>query len=140
MIQVKFKRMTDTAKPFSYSREGDACMDMYADENIVLMPHQTCIIPTGIAVELPSGYEGLVRGRSGLATDGITVHLGTIDETYRGNVGIIVTNTRSLPFVVQRGMRVAQFTVKPVYKITLEEVDTLSSTARGENGYGSSGI
>ena len=140
MIQVKFKRMTDTAKPFSYSREGDACMDMYADENIVLMPHQTCIISTGIAVELPSGYEGLVRGRSGLAVDGITVHLGTIDETYRGNVGIIVTNTRSLPMVVQRGMRIAQFTIKPVYKIMLEEVDTLSSTIRGENGYGSSGV
>ena len=140
MIIVGFKKLSDTAIPFEYSRDGDACMDMYALKGTTIPAGTTKIIPTGIAVEIPQGYEGLVRGRSGLASKGITAHLGTIDETYRGDVGMIITNHTSTPFTVEAGMRLAQFTVKPVYHIELEEVEELSNTSRGSNGYGSSGV
>ena len=138
-VKVKFKKLTDTAIPFKYSREGDACMDMYADMDAVLYPHETVIIKTGIAVEIPEGFEGIVRGRSGLATQGINVHIGTIDATYRGDVGVIVTNNSLQLFGIHKGNRIAQFTVKPVYPVHLTEVEELSETERGEQGYGSSG-
>ena len=140
MIKVKFKELDTNAIPFSYSREGDACMDMYSLADDIIYPRGTVIIPTGIAVEIPEGYEGIVRGRSGLASKGIQAHLGTIDSAYRGDVGIIITNTSNTPFEVKAGMRLAQFTVKPVYHIELEEVEELSDTSRGSNGYGSSGV
>ena len=140
MINVKFKKLNPNAIPFSYSREQDACMDMYALEGTIIPAGTTKIIPTGIAVEIPQGYEGLVRGRSGLASKGITAHLGTIDETYRGDVGMIIANHTNADFKVEAGMRLAQFTVKPVYHIQLEEVKELSDTSRGSNGYGSSGV
>ena len=140
MINVKFKKLNPNAIPFSYSREQDACMDMYALEGTTILAGTTKIISTGIAVEIPQGYEGLVRGRSGLASKGITAHLGTIDETYRGDVGMIIANHTNADFKVEAGMRLAQFTVKPVYHIQLEEVEELSDTSRGSNGYGSSGV
>lgn len=138
-IELKFKKLTDTAIPFKYSREGDACMDMYADSEAIIYPHETVIIKTGIAVEIPEGFEGVVRGRSGLASQGISVHIGTIDETYRGDVGVIVTNNSMQVFGIHKGNRIAQFTVKPVYPVHLTEVEELSETERGEQGYGSSG-
>ena len=138
-VKVKFKKLTDTAISFKYVREGDACMDMYADMDACICPHETVIIKTGIAVEIPEGFEGIVRGRSGLATQGINVHIGTIDATYRGDVGVIVTNNSLQLFGIHKGNRIAQFTVKPVYPVHLTEVEELSETERGEQGYGSSG-
>lgn len=139
-IIVHFKKLTQDARQFKYSRKLDACMDMFANINTTLEVGETKIISTGIAVELPAGFEGIIRGRSGLASKGIWVHIGTIDETYRGDLGVIMTNLSKEPFVINKHMRIAQFTVKPVYDIYLNEVDTLSKTERGENGYGSSGI
>lgn len=139
-MKVKFKKLSASAIPFSYSRAEDACMDIYADMNYTLAPKETVIIHSSIAVEIPSGYEGIVRGRSGLATKGISVHIGTIDETYRGDVGVIMTNHSRMPFEIKKGNRIAQFTVKPVLRVELEEVQELSSTERGTQGYGSSGI
>ena len=140
MIKVKFKELDTNAIPFSYSREGDACMDMYSLADDIIYPRGTVIIPTGIAVEIPEGYEGIVRGRSGLSSKGIQAHLGTIDSAYRGDVGIIITNTSNTPFEVKAGMRLAQFTIKPVYKIQLIEVETLTNTERATAGFGSSGV
>lgn len=140
-MKVKFKKLSSKAIPFTYSRENDACMDMYAVDNFTtILPKETVIVHTGIAVEIPSGYEGVVRGRSGLAAKGISVHVGTIDETYRGDVGVIMTNHSDEPFYIEKGNRIAQFTVKPVLRVELEEVQELSSTERGTQGYGSSGI
>lgn len=139
-IRVNFKKLSPDANNFVYSRKNDACMDMFANINTVLEVGETKIISTGIAVELPHNFEGIVRGRSGLASKGIWVHIGTIDETYRGDIGVIMTNLSKEPFVINKHMRIAQFTVKPVYDIYLNEVAELSKTERGENGYGSSGI
>ena len=96
-------------------------------------------IQGAMAELLDQGMDKML-GRSGLASKGITAHLGTIDETYRGDVGMIISNHTSAPFTVEAGMRLAQFTVKPVYYIELEEVEELSNTSRGSNGYGSSGV
>ena len=139
-LQVRFKKLSETAIPFSYTREGDACMDVYADEKKVLYPEETAIVKTGIALEIPYGYEGRIRGRSGLASTGVYVHTGTIDSTYRGDVGVIITNHSDGFFVIEKGKRIAQFTIKPVYHITLLEASQLSQTDRGEKGYGSSGF
>ena len=140
MIRVKFKKLIDYAIPFKYTREGDACMDMYSVEDTTIEPNSTEVVSTGIALEIPIGFEGIVRGRSGLASKGIHVHIGTIESSYRGDIGIIITNTTNKSFSINRGDRIAQFTVKPVNNILMEESEVLSETERGANGFGSSGI
>ena len=140
MTNINFKKLYVDAKPFEYSRDLDACMDIFAYTSIVLSPGQTTIVNSGISLEIPPSYEGLVRGRSGLASKGIYVHLGTIDETYRGDVGVIMTNMSNTSYIINKGDRIAQFTIKPVVRIELKEANELSTTNRGENGYGSSGI
>ena len=140
MIRVKFKKLIDYAIPFKYTREGDACMDMYSVEDTTIEPNSTEIVSTGIALEIPTGFEGIVRGRSGLASKGIHVHIGTIESSYRGDIGVIITNTTNKSFSINRGDRIAQFTVKPVNNILMEESEVLSETERGANGFGSSGI
>ena len=86
MIRVKFKKLIDYAIPFKYTREGDACMDMYSVEDTTIEPNSTEVVSTGIALEIPIGFEGIVRGRSGLASKGIHVHIGTIESSYRGDI------------------------------------------------------
>ena len=144
-MQIKYKKKHPDAIPFQYTREKDACMDMFSLIDKTLYAGETAIIPTGIileiptGIEIPEGYEGIVRGRSGLASNGIHVHLGTIDENYVGDIGIIITNNSNKLFHVAKGSRLAQFTIKPVYRIDLIEVQEIKDTERGENGYGSSG-
>lgn len=140
MIRVKFKKLIDYAIPFKYTREGDACMDMYSVEDTTIEPNSTEVVSTGIALEIPTGFEGIIRGRSGLASKGIHVHIGTIESSYRGDIGIIITNTTNKSFSINRGDRIAQFTVKPVNNILMEESEVLSETKRGTNGFGSSGL
>lgn len=140
IINVKLKKLYPDAIPFKYTRKGDACLDMFAYEDHVLKVGETNVIKTGIALEIPYGFEGLVRGRSGLFSKGIVCHLGTVDPTYRGDIGIMLTNISNEDFIITKGMRLSQFTVKPIYEIDFEEVNALSETDRGANGYGSSGL
>lgn len=140
MIQINFLKLHSDAIPFKYIRKNDACMDIYAFENIYLQPQWTKVIKTNIAVELPKGYEGRVTGRSGLSSKGILVHQGIIDEEYRGSIGVIMSNLDVNSYSIKRGDRIAQFSIHPVYRIELNEVYGLSETERDINGYGSSGI
>jgi len=139
MIKVKFIKLVKDAIPFKYTRNADACMDMYSLITIRLQPGTTEIIPTGIAIEIPEGYYGQVKGRSGNSSNGLLVHTGTIESEYRGDVGIICTNVGTSFYQINKGDRIAQFSIHPVYEILLTEVDKLSITSRGINGYGSSG-
>lgn len=128
-----------------YSRDGDSGMDLRAmlDEPMILLPNMRALIPTGIHLEIPSGYEGQVRGRSGLAVDygiGIVNGIGTVDSNYRGDIGVIVINHGLEPFTIYNGDRIAQLVIAPVEIVTLHELDVLSESNRGSNGYGSSGI
>lgn len=120
----------------------DLCAAVAADENIALDPGARALIPTGIAVALPKGYEGQVRPRSGLALQhGITVlnSPGTIDADYRGEIGVLLVNLGQSPFIVRRGARIAQLVISPVERVALVMSAQLSESARGSRGYGSTG-
>ena len=128
----------------SYETDDAAGMDLRAavTDDVVLAPGDRALIPTGLAIALPSGYEAQVRPRSGLALrNGISLvnTPGTIDADYRGEVGVIVINHGTEAFTVDRGMRVAQMVIAPVTQATWLEIDNLSDTARGAGGFGSTG-
>ena len=127
-----------------YATLGAAGADILAavQETVVIGPGKRALIPTGFCIALPEGYELQVRPRSGLALkSGITLpnSPGTIDEDYRGEVGVIILNTGDAPFEVTRGMRIAQAVLAPVVRAAWEEVDDLSKTSRGAGGFGSTG-
>jgi dUTP pyrophosphatase len=113
-----------------------------ADTPLELAPGARALVPTGIAIALPPGFEGQVRPRSGLAArHGVTVlnTPGTVDADYRGELQVILVNLGAGPFIVSRGMRIAQLVVAPVQRIKLVEVDALDTTVRAQGGFGSTG-
>lgn len=145
-VDVKVEKLADDVCVPSYQTKSAAGFDFHAyiscDEQVVIMPGDTVLIPTGLAFEIPEGYEIQVRPRSGLSSKtGIRVanSPGTIDCDYRGEVKIILTNTGDTPFTVNRGDRIAQGVLAPVYQAIFKEVDELSSSERGQGGFGSSG-
>jgi dUTP pyrophosphatase len=128
----------------SYATAGAAGMDLLAavQEPVTIGPGQRALIPTGLTIALPPGYELQVRPRSGLALrHGITLANtpGTIDEDYRGEIGVIVLNTGADAFLVERGTRIAQAILAPVSRAEWREVDSLDVTARDSGGFGSTG-
>ncbi len=128
----------------AYATPGAAAMDLLAAVKapVTVPPGGRALIPTGLRVALPAGHEWQIRPRSGLALKhGITLvnSPGTIDEDYRGEVGVILLNTGIEPFVVERGMRVAQAVLAPVTRGVFEEVVVLPETQRGQGGFGSTG-
>ena len=145
-VEIKVIRLPharDLALPRQQSTQA-AGLDLVAaidgDDPIVLAPSQRRLIPTGIVIALPPGFEGQVRPRSGLALKhGVSVlnTPGTIDADYRGEVGVILINLGSEDFVVRRGDRIAQLVVAPVMAVTLVEVGVLDETERGAGGFGS---
>ena len=127
-----------------YATPDSAAVDLLAavSDDMVIAPGARVLIPTGLAIALPSGYEAQVRPRSGLALkNGITLlnTPGTIDADYRGEIGIIMANLGQEPFTVERGMRIAQMLVAPVSRVAWNSVDTLSESERGTGGFGSTG-
>lgn len=139
---MKVKRLREGGKLPSYAHPGDAGMDLYSSEEAEIAPGESRLVKTGISIELPEGTEAQVRPRSGLALKSRVTVLntpGTIDEGYRGEVGVILINHGKAPFKVTEGMRIAQMVVKPVTRVTVEEVSELSDTSRGEGGFGSTG-
>lgn len=122
--------------------EGDAGVDIYAASDVLIDPHETQTVLTGLHVAIPAGFEGQVRGRSGLARKhGIEVlnAPGTIDCQYRGAIGIILHNTSSVPYDVERGDRVAQLVVQRIPSVAWNRVAALDESERGDKGFGSSG-
>lgn len=128
--------------PFQ-AHEGDAGMDLFSVEEVVLKPMERKLIHTGIRIQLPKNTEAQIRPRSGLALkNGITVlnTPGTIDEGYRGEIGIILINLGQEEFKVTQGMKVAQMVIKPTLTLDVEQVIELTLTDRGEGGFGSTGV
>ena len=128
----------------AYATAHSAGMDLLAavSEPVVLAPGARKLVPTGIAIALPEGYEAQVRPRSGLALkNGVTLlnSPGTIDADYRGEVGVILVNLSDQPFTVERGMRIAQMVIGRYAQAQWQEVDNLDETARGAGGFGSTG-
>jgi dUTP pyrophosphatase len=145
-LTVRIKRIRiggDNPLP-CYMTVHSAGMDLYADlpEDITLAPGERTLVPTGIALELSDGYEAQIRPRSGLAIrHGITLvnSPGTIDPDYRGEIGVIVINHGTEPFILKRGERIAQMVFNRFVRAELEEVEELAETARGAGGFGHTG-
>ena len=140
--EVKFKKLSENAVLPHYATAGAAGFDFHAAEGTVIEPHQTVIVKTDLAVELPTDLELQVRCRSGIAfkTPLIVKNApGTVDSDYRGNIGIILHNLSDAPYLVEKGERIAQGVIAPVVQINIVEADELSDTDRGEGGFGSTG-
>jgi dUTP pyrophosphatase len=138
-VKVHVKRLSPEAKIPTAAKAGDVAFDLYSIIDYELRPGERFAVPTGIAVEIPPGYEGQVRPRSGLALEeGVTVlnTPGTVDSGYRGEV----VNHNGEPFKITKGMRISQLAIRPVPEVEFIEVDELSDTERGEGGFGSTGI
>ena len=126
----------------AYETPGAAGMDLRAAEDMTLKPGARCLMPTGIAIALPEGFEGQVRPRSGLAVKhGITVlnAPGTVDCDYRGEIKVPLINLGEADFIIHRGDRIAQMVIAPVVRIAWRQVVLLEETTRGDGGFGSSG-
>ena len=142
-MTVAFKKLVPWAELPSYAHKGDAGMDLRSAVDVEIAPGARALVKTGLAMALPEGYEAQVRPRSGLALKrGITVlnTPGTIDEGYRGEVGVILFNSGSEPFKVSVGDKIAQMVVAPVTRAEIAEVAELDGTERGAGGFGSTGV
>lgn len=165
-LRVKIKRVKDMELP-KYAREFDAGFDLVAAEDVIINPGETKVIPTGLAFEIPPGYEMQIRPRSGMSRKTkLCVVLGTIDSGYRGEVGVIVDNANVLcedhlhgtlrtvnggfsntpglnyygTYIIRKGDRIAQGVIAPVETAHFVEVDELSESERGVGGFGSTGV
>lgn len=147
MVAVLLQRLphgADLPLP-AYETEGAAGLDLRAAiaESFSLAPGERALVPTGLAMQLPVGFEGQVRPRSGLAVKhGVTVlnAPGTVDSDYRGEVKVPLINLGQEPFAIARGDRIAQMVIAPVTRAILTEVAALDATARGAGGFGSTGV
>ena len=140
---VKARRLTPSALLPRPAHPGDAGLDLFADEQVALPPGAWRLVRTGIALELPAASEAQVRPRSGLALEhGVTVlnAPGTIDEGYRGEVGVILINHGQREFTVTPGTRIAQMVVKPTAAVEIREAQRLKASRRGAGGFGSTGM
>ena len=141
-VPVKIEKIDPHAIIPTYAHEDDACCDVYIIEDYIIRPGQRMLLRTGIAIEIPTGYEVQLRPRSGLAyKHGLSLvnAPGTVDAQYRNEIKLLVINLGRKPVSLKRGDRAAQMCIKPVYKMNFEEVDKLSDSDRGLGGWGSTG-
>ena len=139
---VKVKQLTENAVEPQYAKAGDAGADLRAVESMAIFPGDSALVKTGIAIELPAGYEAQVRPRSGLAYKKQVTVLntpGTVDEGYRGEVGVILINHGKTTFHIEAGDKIAQLVIKPVEQAHFELVEELSTSDRADGGFGSTG-
>ena len=153
--EIPVKRLTESAIVPTKAHSTDAGFDLYADEDVLIMPGETKLVKTGIAFATPKGYAGLIWDRSGMGSKGIHRFAGVIDANYRGEVGVVLNNSRpnvvwsqdqiqlekafDNTYKVTKGDRIAQIIFQQVPEFTLVEVDNLDDTDRGSKGWGSSG-
>lgn len=141
-MNIQIKKLKENAILPDYQTAQAAGMDLHAclDGPVTLAPMERRMIPTGLAVALPDGYEAQIRARSGLSIKhGITMvnGIGTVDADYRGEIGVLVINLGTEDFTIEPDMRIAQMVVARYEKIVWQQADELSETARGEGGFGS---
>ena len=138
---IKIKKLSEEAKVPNYANPGDAGMDFYSNEEVILEPNQRKLISTGISMAIPEGYVGLFWDKSGIASKfGIKTMAGVIDSGYRGEIKILLHNLSTEKFEVKKGMKIAQMLIQPVEQKQIIEVDLLDQTERGEGGFGSTGL
>lgn len=137
-VNIKVEKLVDHAIIPTYAHFGDAGADLFASESVQILPNETKIIPTGLKVEIPDGYEMQIRPRSGMSVKTNTkVVFGTVDSGYRGEIGIMLTNYGQEVYNISAGDKIAQAVIAPTYHGNFLVVDSLSETERGEGGFGS---
>ena len=143
MIDLKIKKLSDKATMPSYGSSSAAGADLYsAEEEMTILPGETKLVHTGLAMQIPEGYVGLIYARSGIATKrGLAPanKVGVIDSDYRGEIMVSIFNHSSLPQTIAAGERVAQIVITPYLTVNFLEADELDDTARGAGGFGSTG-
>ncbi len=141
MITIKIKtKLIENGKLPVYKRDGDVCLDCYSRVGVTIERGKRALVPLGFAMELPKGWEAVVRPRSGNTNDGIDIAEGTIDSNYRGEVKACVINNTRADIFVGPGDRICQLAVREAPTVIWEVVEELSETVRGDKGFGSSGI
>lgn len=143
-MQIKITKLHEKAILPDYQTAGASGADLHAclDEPIVLEPMERRMVPTGLAMTIPEGFEVQIRARSGLSIKhGVTAinGVGTIDSDYRGEIGLLLVNLSNETFTIEPGMRISQMVLSKYEKITWQEVSNLDETARGSGGFGSTG-
>ena len=142
-VTVRFMKLEEGATLPCYAHSGDAGMDLVAFQEVSIPAGDAALVRTGLSIQLPPGTEAQVRPRRGLALKRKVTVLntpGTIDEGYRGEIGVILINHGKEDFIAEKGMKIAQLVIKPVLRVEIEEADSLTETARGIGGFGSSGV
>lgn len=142
-MKLLIEKISEKAVLPYYAHKGDAGMDLFSVDRVTILPGEIKLIHTGIKIQLPENTEAQIRPRSGLALkNGITVlnTPGTIDEGYRGEIGIILINHGKEEFLVEENMKIAQMVIKPTLSVEIEEAINLTKTDRGEGGFGSTGV
>ncbi|MFH1257235.1 MAG: dUTP diphosphatase [Candidatus Diapherotrites archaeon] len=143
VMKVLVKKLGAEVKDLKFAHEGDAGVDLYANETVELKPMEKMLVCTGIKIALPKGFEAQVRPKSGLAAEhGITVlnTPGTIDAGYRGEVKVILINLGGKAYTVEKGKKIAQMVFNKIEEPEIVEVEELDETSRGEGGFGSTGL
>ena len=136
---IYIKKIDDRATLPGIATPGSAGLDLHALETVTIAPGSVALVRSGIAAQIQHGYEGQVRGRSGLAVRGIFCHVGTIDSDYRGEIKAVLLNTTSQEYQVRAGDRFAQLVIAPIVLPNIVPVLILPETERGTGGFGSSG-
>lgn len=142
-MQLKIKRLNPEAKIPEYAHTGDAGLDLFSVDEVTIEPGESKLIKTGIAIELAQGTEAQIRPRSGLALKNQVTILntpGTIDEGYRGEICVIMINHGKQAFKIYKAMKIAQMVIQKVLRVNVEEVQSLSDSPRGTDGFGSTGV
>jgi dUTP pyrophosphatase len=140
ILKVKF--LSEKAQLPQYAHEGDTGLDLFSTTETVIQPGESALIPTGISIQLTPGTEAQIRPRSGLALKHQVTVLntpGTIDQGYRGEIGVILINHSKSSFKVSVGMKIAQMVIKPILSVKVKKVEELDETDRGVGGFGSTG-
>lgn len=138
-MELKVKRIHESAKIPSYGHKGDAGLDLYSSINCVLAGGEVKPIATGIQVEIPAGYVGLIWDKSGISLKSVHRLAGVIDCGYRGEIKVVMANLGDEDFPVEMGMKIAQLLIQPIIEVNVVNVDELEESARGEGGFGSTG-
>jgi len=141
MLKVKIQKIDPEIKIPSYAHAGDAGMDLYAAKDTIIKQGERKVVATGIKMEIPAGYVGLIWDKSGLASmNGLKIMGGVIDSSYRGEVGVVIINLGDQEYRVEKNTKIAQMLVQRIENVEIEEVNNLENSSRGEGGFGSSGI
>lgn len=138
-MELKVRRTQKKAKLPRYSHRGDAGLDVFSMVGCVLQAGEVKTIPTGIQMAVPEGFVGLIWDKSGLSLAGVHRLAGVVDSGYRGEVKVVMANLRNKPFVIKKGMKIAQILIQPVTEVKVVEAEELEDTTRGKKGFGSTG-